>query len=394
MNENEHETSGVVIPLNGASVGDVDPWRLLAEQRGMLVTWSAAPSGIDSWGPALQAGNAMSEHLARVLEQAGQSRPISSGPTLFRIELPSGRTLHDLVPAVGGGYRGLVRAGGDPAIAGHVRLMPNTGQALKVASKGPMIALMALSVGAEMLARHQQDLKLEAIRCGVQSLKARADEQVNGQLRSAEQALEQSSAAILDRSEIPSSIGLGTSRSNIRDIKHMGLQWLEKWESGAAKLEPGKEGVDFGEIRRVLGMGEESQYKDFFKRVEWLYQALVLDSRAIVLTGAEAALKVSQPLENLEPKLRADLQVNAEHQERLKALLIKVAAEPVSFPFPTLSPSSWSQVADLGRNLAHLAATACQLPDALPLLNSSNRQVTRVLRDRDGKLRVLTAAPS
>ena len=68
---------------------------------------------------------------------------------------------------------------------------------------GPLLGLMALSVGSEMLARHQQDQKLESIRVGVEALKRNADETVVAQLDSAEQALQLGGAAILDRSEIP-----------------------------------------------------------------------------------------------------------------------------------------------------------------------------------------------
>jgi hypothetical protein len=54
----------------------------------------------------------------------------------------------------------------------------------------------------------------------------------------------------------------------------------------------------------------------------------------------------------------------------------------------------WStpdKVAQLHRNLGALATAASRLPEAPPLLNTSNRQVTEVLRTTDGTLRVLPA---
>lgn len=128
---------------------------------------------------------------------------LSAGPTLFRLELPTGSTLQNLVPAVGGGFRGLVRTADNASLAGHARLIPVAAGTGAAVTLGPLIGLMALSVGAEMLGRHQQDKKLAAIHQGVKALNKAVEENTRAQADSAEQALEQASAAILDRIEYP-----------------------------------------------------------------------------------------------------------------------------------------------------------------------------------------------
>ena len=128
--------------------------------------------------------------------------------------------------------------------------------------------------------------------------------------------------------------------------------------------------------------------------MEWLYRALTLDSRALVLTGAEAALKSEhQTLGQPQSHLQIELRGNAEAQDRLRELLWRLAGEPVTFSLPAM-PSTGEKVARLQRTLVALATAASRLPDSPPLLNASNRQVTEVLRAPDGTLRVLTAVKS
>ncbi len=396
--EDDLPSNGAVLPLDPdeANVALTDPWRLLVEHRAMLVTWTeSVERDPGRWGPALQGSSALARQLGGIVEQAGQGRLVSTGAgTLFRLELPSGTTLQNLVPAVGGGFRGLVRSGGAPQIAGHVRLLPAVGAAGAVGAGvalGPLVALMALAVGSEMLARHQQDKKLKAIQGGVDALRHYQDETVVAQLDSAQQALELSSAAILDRSDVPSSIGLGAARDNLRVIKNRALGWLDGWEEGVAHVKPGKTGIDYSLMRKLLaGKGNtEDSYKRFPRRVEWLYRALALDSRAIVLTGAEASMKRDLSLSHLESQLRSGLNANADAQERLRRVLWELAAENIGYRPPSM-PRTSSEVATLHRSLGALAIAASTMPDAPPLLNMRFQQITEVLRASDGTLRVLT----
>jgi serine/threonine protein phosphatase PrpC len=395
LSETQPWSDGVVLPLEQVSADtvDVDPWRLLAEEQGLLVSWSEAPRIDDArWGPALRGASALGEQLASIVNQAGQARLVSAGATLFRLELPTGSTLQNLVPAVGGGFRGLVRTAESTSFAGQVRLVPVAGGVAAGVALGPLVGLMALSVGAEMLARHQQDKKLDAIHRGVEALNKAADETTRAQLDSAEQALELGSAAILDWIDVPSSIGLGSARDNLRVIKNRGLQWLAEWEQRADTVKRGSTGISYGDMRDVLG-GKDSgdAYTAFPNRVETIYRAVALDSRAVVLTGAEAALRrEDQTLGHLQEQLRRELQRNAAVQDRLRQLLWDLTTDPVTFGLPAM-PDTGKKVARLHRTLSGLAIAVSRVPDAPAMLNSGNRQVTEILREANGSLRVLAA---
>lgn len=98
---------GVVVPIGGA-LGDLaqrsgEPSAMLADGTGMLIRWrplTPADAGA-SWGPLLKQGSAFAQQLVNVAEQAGGRAAVSAGATLFRVELPTGQTLQQLVPAVG-----------------------------------------------------------------------------------------------------------------------------------------------------------------------------------------------------------------------------------------------------------------------------------------------------
>jgi hypothetical protein len=152
----------------------------------------------------------------------------------------------------------------------------------------------------------------------------------------------------------------------------------------------GKTGVSFAKMRTILtGTDSGDEYKKFPSRVATLYRALALDSRALVLTAAEATLRhPGETLHNLQGHLRGALQENASAQDRLKEVLWRIAEAPLTLSLPAM-PSAAKDLAVLDQTLAQLAAAASRLPDAPALLTPSNRQVLEVLRERDGTMRVL-----
>src|SRR4051794_37990482 len=100
---------GVVVPLQPTSEADleqVDPWQLLAQGAGVLVTWDNLPSDRpDSGAPPLQATSALPQHLPPTAPRASHSPRAGASP-LSRVGVPPGATLKSLAPAVGGGFRG------------------------------------------------------------------------------------------------------------------------------------------------------------------------------------------------------------------------------------------------------------------------------------------------
>jgi hypothetical protein len=148
-------------------------------------------------------------------------------------------------------------------------------------------------------------------------------------------------------------------------------------------------------MRSVLA-GEDSDdaYIEFPNQVATFYRALALDSRAILLTGAEAALRREDlTLGHLQEQLRLDLAKNADVQDRLRELLWHLTSVPVTYSLPAI-PHSGDKVVRLQRSLSQLAIAAAKLPDAPAMLNNSNRQVTEILHEPNGVLRLLAPTNS
>ncbi len=121
-------------------------------------------------GPVLSGSSGLARSLSDIVRSAGAPR-IAESVALFRVEVPAGQTLNDLVPADrwrlsrhGAVLDWLRRARPPDAGCGTA---VGTGAAIAL---GPLVGLMALSVGADMLARHQQEQQLKAIRQGVEAL--------------------------------------------------------------------------------------------------------------------------------------------------------------------------------------------------------------------------------
>jgi len=282
------------------------------------------------------------------------------------------------------------------AITGHARLVPVGGLGVGAGAGlalGPLVALLALAVGAEMLARQQQEKKLDRIYRSVLRLEGVEDERTDAQLRSAIEALEQGQAALVDRITVPSSIGLGTARSNLRDIRNRATGWLDDWERGAKEHLPdqSRTHVDLDDMDRILA-GRTGSVSAFPKRVATLYQALCLDSRAQLLTSIESALdNPDVQMNHLQAELRKSLTQNAETQERLRNLLWLLAERPVGTSFLS-SPGSEREADVLSRTLSKLAEDAARTPDAPGLLTESGRQILELRRCPDGALQILRPA--
>lgn len=392
------DRGNIVVPLNETDAVDGDPWELLATGRGVLVSWEPATrsAGGLAWGPALSGSGEFARGMGRLLSTAGVPRLLNQSKTLFHVELPTGATLQDLVPAVGGGYRGLTR-GANKAITGQVRLVQAgsvAGAAGGLIATGPMIAMIGLAVGAEMLASYQQDRKLRAIQGGIDALRQRGHDDDSAVLESARRALAAGSAAVLDQAAIPQSLGLGSSTEQVRRLAIREGIWLDRVRAqldDAAGKDP--KSIDYGKMRKVLAGGSDGDhdYMLFGDRIGRLYQAVSLDSRAQVLTGAEAVLtNPSRTMEHLQRQLRLSLETNSQRQAEVTNLLWDLIERPIGFSFPNL-PNTGKDVANLSRSLTALARASATLPAAPGILNGAQRQVLELVSTGTGDLEVQPA---
>lgn len=126
-----------------------------------------------------------------------------------------------------------------------------------------------------------------------------------------------------------------------------------------------------------------------------LYRVLALDSRAVVLTEVEASLasRGRRPIQDLQAELHRQLGINADHQDRLRELVWGLTEEPVTHGLPA-KPNATARAADVQKMLNRLVASLSRTPDAVPVLDSHNRQVLEVVRDAGGNLELLQARDS
>ncbi len=315
----------VALPLDGRVElrPDENPWELVARGEAVLVRPSTATGPRSTWRAQLGSTSVLSRHLQTAASMLGTRTPG------YHVEFPSGFGAGDLVRAVGGGFRGAVRAGGETGrIGGHVRLIPAP-RHIRAAALGPMLGLMAFTVLTEMAASAEQDRKLTAIMETVERVDARLRMQSDARLRTAEQTIRQAHAALLDRAAIPESVGLGAAMSHVQDIRNVSSALLDGWEQVADKHGGGPTpgGVVRKELGRVGGLGWEG----FADAVRTAHTATVLDSRRLVLVAAESQThNPASPLGHLRHAVAEDLAERARDLSRLHSVLDRLAATPLT----------------------------------------------------------------
>ncbi len=350
----------------------------------MLVSWAAGQAdGNSPWGPALSGSSGLARSLSDVVRSAGAPR-IADSAALFRVEVPAGQTLNDLVPAIGGGFRGIVRS--STGFAGHARLTPVAGTAAGTGAAialGLLIGLMALSVGADMLARHQQEQQLKAIRQGVEAVLKRQRQGDVAVLQTGEDALRRANAALLDRVRVPDSVGLAPAAHELSSLKNRVTQWLTSWEAGVQQYAVDDKGVDIGRLKAIIGQPIDSS-DDFLPAVNMLRQTVALDSRMRVLSAIEAAtLNPNADLRHFRAGVQHDLESNAALLERLSDTVQTLADYRITVGYPH-RPKTAGESELLASRLSRVAHALNKVPTALPLPTEQNRLVIEAQRSADG----------
>lgn len=389
----------VGVPLTGGVTSAQQPRVLaapsavLAQGDGLLAWKPAGSDRAPDWGAPLKGTSSFAQAVSAVLKDSGRGAA-QAGETLFRLELPTGHTLNNLVPAIGGGYRGLTRAAGSTAISGHARLVPTTGAAIAGgAALGPVIALVAVSAGAEMLARHEQDKKLRAILRSVEALEANELTKLRSRLGAAQETLIRAHAALMDGVTIPESLGVGPAADSVRRVKYTALEWLGEWEGAAGDLKVGSEGVGWGELKKIFGKGLGGM-DALPLRVGLLYQSLVLDARWNVLVQTEAAAtNRERPLDHLDAALGQALEQGAALQHRLAEILWLFAENPIDTGFNPL-PREWKRAAGMHTSLLAMVRAIHQASETLPVLTARGTQVLEGVLRPDGSVQLLTPGVS
>jgi hypothetical protein len=377
----------VVLPLDdpGAGSPPPDPWELLARDRGVLLTWLPGQEAHGpTFGAAIPAAGAVARGLSEAVRAAGAGQLLGQG--LFRVEMPVGTSLSQLTPAIGGGYRAMVHSGGK--IAGNARLVPVGGLSLGAAAValGPTLALLGIAVTAEIIAKRQLDARLEKLQQTVDWLKRNEEEKEWAGLDTAERAIRKASAALLDRAPVPTAVGLDTAANHVGVIRDRGVRHLTAWEAGLKAMRHGDLEVDNVALRRALGI-ESGEPADFAHRVGLLYRALVLDSRATVVSLAEAELaSAGGSLDRFTDHVARDVEGNARVMDRLHSVLRQAATLRPTFD-SFAAGGTGRKVAVLDATLRHLALHMAPQPVELRT-GDRGRHVLEIARSETGELRV------
>ncbi|GAA2535852.1 hypothetical protein GCM10009860_15370 [Microbacterium mitrae] len=388
---NAHEDAVVVplVPLHSEPTTEV-MLRMLLNREALLIDRVEAPDRIYKSGMVAQSSGAFAKalgqavgHAGRAVGQAGRAVPAEQ---LYRVILPTGAMARDLVPAIGGGFRGMVRAAGSTKFAGHARLVPAAGAAgvggVAVAA-GPLIAAVALATAGELLAQHQINRKLDSIRSVVIDLIVRQDDHERSVLTTASQQARKVASYLLDQAQIPSISSAPHAFGELDTLTNTYIDRLGRWRDAVAKHE-GSDRVYTQDLMTALVGKKDNPIQEFERMVVQTYEALALRARVVVLEKiATEFSNADRSLPHVESVLRDELSLLADHQAGLVGLLDDlnvVQIDSSRVPIAFAGKGTLNARTSFGRLSRALHAA----PDSLPMLTSADQTVLELSPSRAG----------
>lgn len=383
----ETEEEAVVVPLVHT---DGEPsteamLRMILNREAIILNRGTTASTSVASGMVAQGSGAFAKAIGQSMGQLGRT---ASTEGLYRVILPTGAVARDLVPAVGGGFRGIVRASGTGTkFAGHARLVPAALGGGAALAAGPLIATVALAVAGEMLAQYQTNKKLAGISNAVFDLQARADDQERSILSTASKQTRRVAGYLLDQAQIPSISSAAHAFGDLDTLTHDYTSRLDRWVGVVAKYADADR-VYAPELLTSLVGKRDNPTAEFERLVAQTYEALALRARVTVLE--KVAAEFSNPnrsLPHVESVLRSELSTISDRQAHLVGLIDDLSVMQID--------SSKVPVAFAGKgtltartSFSRLARALHSTPDGLPVLNDADQTVLE-LEPGSGSLSVL-----
>jgi hypothetical protein len=253
---------------------------------------------------------------------------------------------------------------------------------------GPLLGLVVLSVGADMLASQQQEAKLEAIKQVVERLESHELNELIAALDSADHVLEDSAAALFDRLDVPEAVGLGPTAARVKEIKALTLNWLKKWEQVVEEFADRRGGVPFDDLEESLGRIAVGGFPAFGLQVQLAYRALALDSRTHIIAMTEATMgRPEETVEHFHAIVQRRLSDNADHLERLANLLWRLAETRLTVGMARVDKRN--RPAELQWRLVRVARAVTVAPSPPPMLTADHHLVIEAIRRPNGTVNVL-----
>lgn len=359
--------------------------RMLLNREALLIDRASqspqsAPSGLIA-----QSGGAFAKAVGQAMGQLGRS---SSSEGLYRVIMPTGSVARDLVPAVGGGFRGIVRGAGGAKIAGQVRLVPAAAGVGATVAAGPLIATVGLAVAGEMLAQHQTQKKLGEIRSALNDIQARSEEQERSTLSTAGQQARRVVGYLLDQARIPSISSAAHAFGDLDSLTNSYIDQLDRWTAVTEK-HAGAERVYAPELLTALVGRRDNPVEYFEQRVSLTYEALALRARVVVLE--KVAAEFSNPdrsLPHVESVLRDELAAIAERHTQLGGLLDDLSVMQLDSSKVPIKFAGKGTLA-ARTSFSRLTRALHAAPDSLPVLTDSDQTMLE-LAPASGGLSVMT----
>ena len=363
--------------------------RMLVNREALVIHRAPALAKSAPSGLVAQSTGAFAKAISQAAGQLGRSSGSAEG--LYRVIMPTGSVARDLVPAVGGGFRGIVRAAGSTKIAGQVRLVPAAAGVGATVAAGPLIATVGLAVAGEMLAQHQMNKKLDSIKNALVVIQNQTNDQERSVLSTAGQQTRKVAGYLLDQAHIPSISSAAHAFGELDALTNSYIDRLDRWLDVAEKY-AGAERVYAPELLTALVGRRDRPTSEFERMVGQTYEALALRARVVVLE--KVAAEFSNPdrsLPHVEGVLRDELAGIAERQSQLVGLLDDLSVMQID---SSKVPVTFAGKGTLGArtSFGRLARALHVTPDGLPVLTDSDQTVLE-LAPATGGLSVVTPTP-
>lgn len=379
----ESEEAAIVVPLVPLNTepSTETMLRMLLNREAIVISRIERPANSTSTGMVAQTSGAFAKAIGQAVGNAGRA---TATKDLFQVVLPTGSVVRDLVPAVGGGFRGIARAAGSTKIAAHARLIPASAAGAGAAvAAGPLIATVGLAVAGEMLAQHQMNKKLDAINSAVTGIQIRMDAHDQSVLTTAEQQAQKVARYLLDQAHIPSISSAAHAFGDLDTLTNTYINRLDGWLETAEKYQ-GIDRVYGPDLMKALVGKKDNPTQQFEQMVAQTYKALALRARVVVLEKIAAEFSNGdRSLPHVENVLRRELSVLADRQSQLVGLLddlnvLQIDSSKVPIQFA--GRATIGARTSFGRLSRALHAT----PDSLPLLTDSDQAVLDLAPTAEG----------
>jgi len=242
---------------------------------------------------------------------------------------------------------------------------------------------VGLAVASEMLAQHQMNKKLTAIKSVVLELQGHLEAEDRAILATARQEASKVAGYLLDQASLPYFAGASHAFGQLAQLTNKHVERLDRWLEVAASHSSDSH-VPGGRLLNELIGKRDNQIDAFQQAVAQTYETLALRARIVVLEKIAAELSSpGRSLPHVEHALRTELQGLSERQGQLVALMDDLNALQIQggrLPNPAAVNRAFAARTGFGR----LARALHAAPDSLPLLTESDQTMLELAPTSQG----------